>query len=56
MITSELSKEATDELLGYRGRDFTIVVLEKGDIETLLKNHLPLNDLLMVKIKDAALR
>lgn len=56
MTTSELTKDTITELVGYRGKDFLIAVLERKDIENLLDKHFALGEVLKEAIKNAGLR
>jgi hypothetical protein len=50
--TSQLTRDASTELLGYRGKDFLIATLERNDIETILKKRIPFG----IYLKDVILK
>lgn len=56
VTTSKLTRDAKDELLGYRGKDFLIVVLDRTDIETLINKGLRLGEFLKNAFRKAGLR
>jgi len=56
VTTSELTSEASTELVGYRGKDFLIGILERKDIETILDKRLPFGEFLRGAIRKAGLR
>jgi len=56
ITTSKLTRDANAELVGYRGKDFLIVVLEGKDIETIIKKKLHIGDFLKAKFREAGLR
>jgi len=56
VTTSELTKDASEELIGYRGKDFAIVVLEGNDIEAVVTRKLEFGELLKRKFREAGLR
>lgn len=53
---SGLTSDARKELLGYRGRDYMVAILETKDIEVVLKEQLPLGEILKVAIRKAGFR
>lgn len=56
VTTSNLTREAVNELLGYRGKDFIIATLERKDIEIILSKKLSFGDVLKSVIRKAGLR
>lgn len=56
VTTSELTKKANTELVGYRGKDFLIAVMEKKDIETMLEKQLGLSEVVKEAIRNAGFR
>jgi hypothetical protein len=56
VASSGLTKDANEELLGYRGKEFLIVVLNGKDIETMVKHRVLFGELLKNRISEAGLR
>lgn len=56
VTVSKLTKDASTELVGYRGKDFLIAILERKDVETILDKRLPLGGVLRDAIIKAGLR
>jgi hypothetical protein len=53
---SGLTKDAHEELLGYRGKDFLIVTIDGEDIARIIKSQMRFEEFLKDKISKAALR
>jgi Holliday junction resolvase-like predicted endonuclease len=53
---SGLTRDAEEELLGYRGKDFLIVPIDGDDISKIIKSQMRFEELLKDKISKAALR
>lgn len=56
LTTSTFTKDAIKELIGYRGRDFTIATIDGDDIKTLIKRGPLFSELLESKIISGGLR
>ena len=56
VATSKLTRDAKEELIGYRGKDFLISVLDRTDIETIIKKKLRMGEFLKSKFRKAGLR
>ena len=56
ITTSELTKDAINELIGYRGRDLILCAIEGKDIEEIIKQSVEFSVMLERKIKAASLR
>lgn len=56
VTTSKLTDDASAELLGYRGKNFIIAVLQKTDIENILTEGVSLSLILKNAITDAGMR
>jgi hypothetical protein len=54
--TSQLTSDASAELVGYRGKDFLIGVLERNDIETVLRERIPFGIYLKDVIRKSGMR
>jgi hypothetical protein len=54
--TSQLTSDASAELLGYRGKDFLIGVLERNDIESVLRERIPFGLYLKDVIRKSGMR
>lgn len=54
--TSKLTSGARNELVGYRGKDFVIGILEKEDMKTILDERLSMGGFLKNVIRKAGLR
>jgi len=56
VATSFLTKDAVSELVGYRGKDFLIVPLNKTDLQEMIEKRLDFGDVLKTKLREAGLR
>lgn len=53
---SGITKDAKEELLGYRGKDFLIAIFDNGDLNRIVSRQLNFGELLREKISKAGLR
>jgi hypothetical protein len=53
---SGITKDANEELLGYRGKDFLIAILDGGDLNKIVRDQMKFGELLKDKISEAGLR
>lgn len=56
VTVSELTRDAAKELIGYRGKDFLMAIIDKDKIENLLKNRIPFGQVLKDSIKEAGFK
>ena len=56
VTVTDLTRDARDELLGQRGKDFTIAVLERKDLETTLTQRVTIAETLKTIIRRSGFR
>jgi Holliday junction resolvase-like predicted endonuclease len=56
VAVSGVTRDANEELLGYRGKDFLIVTIDGEDISKIIKRQMRFEEFLKDKISKAALR
>jgi hypothetical protein len=53
---SGITEDANEELVGYRGKDFLIAILDREDLNKIVRRQMNFGELLRDKISEAALR
>jgi len=56
VTVTELTRDASNELLGQRGRDFAIAILERKDLEKTITQRIPIAETLKNVIRKSGLR
>lgn len=56
VTTSILTEDANKELIGYRGKDFLICIIDNRDFEYMISKSIRFSEILQEKIKEASLK